>query len=100
MTLCSIAIIVYFLRPENRDGFHWFKTFLAPLLGALSIAFAIYLMVKNRQALLGTPNTGFTFATPFIVIIVFLVGCGVALAYRRWSTARYEAVGKFVHEEA
>jgi len=100
MTLCSIAIIVYFLRPENRDGFHWFKTFLAPLLGALSIMFAIYLMVKNRPALLGTPNTGFTFATPFIVVAVFLVGCGLALAYRRWSTSRYEAVGKFVHDEA
>lgn len=100
MTICSIAIIVYFLKPENRDGFHWFKTLLAPLLGALSIMFAIYLMVKNRPALLGTPNTGFTFATPFIVIAVFLAGCGLALAYKKWSTHRYEAVGKFVHEEA
>jgi amino acid transporter len=100
MTLCSFAIIVYFLRPENRDGFHWFKTLVAPLLGALSIMFAIYLMVKNRPILLGTPNTGFTFATPFIVIAVFLAGCGLALVYRKWSRSRYEAVGKFVHEEA
>jgi amino acid transporter len=100
MSLCSIAILIYFLRPENRDGFHWFKTFLCPILGAGSIIFAIYLMLNNRGTLLGTPNTGFTFATPFIALGVFLAGCGLALAYRKWSIHRYEAVGKFVHEEA
>jgi amino acid transporter len=100
MSLCSIAIVIYFLRPENRDGFHWFKTFLAPILGAVSIMFAIYLMLNNRGTLLGTPNTGFTFATPFIALGVFVFGCVLALAYRRWSIHRYEAVGKFVHEEA
>jgi amino acid transporter len=100
MALCSVAIIVYFLRPENRDGFHWFKTLVAPFLGAGSIIFAVYLMLNNRGALLGTPNTGFTFATPLIALAVFLGGCGLAVGYRRWSTKRFEAVGKFVHEEA
>jgi amino acid transporter len=100
MSLCSIAIVVYFLRPENRDGFHWFKTFLAPILGAASIMFAIYLMISNRGTLLGTPNTGFAFLTPFIALGVFVAGCVLAVIYRRWSIARYEAVGKFVHEEA
>jgi amino acid transporter len=100
MSLCSIAIVVYFLRPENRDGFHWFKTFLCPILGAASIMFAIYLMISNRAVLLGTPNTGFAFLTPFIALAIFLVGCGLAVIYRRWSVHRYEAVGKFVHEEA
>jgi amino acid transporter len=100
MALCSIAIVVYFLRPENRDGFHWFKTLVAPILAAGSIIFAIYLMISNRTTLLGTPNTGFTFATPLIALGIFLAGCVLALVYRRWSTHRYEAVGKFIHEEA
>jgi amino acid transporter len=100
MALCSIAIFIYFLRPENRDGFHWFKTVVCPLFGAGSIGFAIYLMLNNRGTLLGTPNTGFTFLTPFIVLIVFIAGCCLALGYRRWSRQRYEAVGKFLHEEA
>ena len=26
-----VPIIVYFLRPENRDGFHWVKTLVAPI---------------------------------------------------------------------
>jgi hypothetical protein len=100
MALCSVAILVYFLRPENRDGFHWFRTLVAPILGAGSIAFAIYLMVSNRSTLLGTPNTGFTFITPLIALGIFLAGCVLGLIYQRWSKQRYEAVGKFVHEEA
>jgi amino acid transporter len=100
MALCSVAILVYFLRPENRDGFHWFRTLVCPILGAGSIAFAIYLMIKNRTTLLGTPNTGFTFVTPFIALAIFLAGCVLALIYQRYSKSRYEAVGKFVHDEA
>jgi amino acid transporter len=100
MALCSIAIMIYFLRPENRDGFHWFKTLVCPILGAATIAFAIYLMVSNRSALTFTPNTGWTFLTPFIALGIFLAGCVLALIYQRYSKERYEAVGKFVHEEA
>lgn len=99
MALCSIAILVYFMR-DARDGFHWWKTFLAPILGAGTIAFAVYLMIANRAVLFGTPNTGWTFAAPFIALAVFLVGVLLGVAYQRWSRARYEAVGKFVHEEA
>jgi amino acid transporter len=100
MALCSIAIMIYFLRPENRDGFHWFRTLVAPILAAGSISFAIYLMVKNRATLTSTPNTGWTFWTPFIALGIFLAGCVLGLIYQRWSKQRYEAVGKFVHEEA
>src|SRR5438445_3076051 len=51
MALCDVAILVYFLRPENRDGFHWFKTLVAPIVGAGSIIFAVYLMINNRAQL-------------------------------------------------
>jgi amino acid transporter len=101
MALCSVAIMVYFLRSENRDGFHWFKTLVCPILAAGSIGFAIYLMVSNRKNITGTPTlTGWTFATPFIALGIFLAGCVLGLIYQRWSKSRYEAVGKFVHEEA
>jgi amino acid transporter len=100
MALCSIAIMFYFLRPENRDGFHPIKTLLMPILGAGSIIFAIYLMISNRAALTTGTNTGWTYYAPFIALIVFGIGCVLAIAYSRWSKARYEAVGKFLHEEA
>ncbi len=100
MALCSVAIMVYFLKPENRDGFHWFRTLVCPILAAGSIAFAIYLMISNRAALTTGTLTGWAYWSPFIALFVFVAGCMLGLVYRRWSKQRYEAVGKFVHEEA
>jgi uncharacterized membrane protein len=99
MALCSIAIMVYFIR-DARDGFHPFKTLIAPILAAASIIFAVYLMIANRAVLTGQANTGWTFASPFIALAVFLVGVLLGVIYHRWSRARYDAVGRFVHEEA
>jgi amino acid transporter len=97
MALCSIAIMVYFLR--TRDGFHPFKTLIAPILAAVTIIFAVYLMIKNRAVLMGT-TTGVEQITPFIALGVFVAGCILGLIYYRWSRSRYDAVGKFLHEEA
>ncbi len=57
-------------------------------------------MISNRATLFGTPNTGWTFAAPFIALAVFILGCLLGVGYKRWSRRRYDAVGKFVHEEA
>ena len=100
MALCSIAIMFYFLRQANRDGFHPIKTLIAPILAAASIIFAVYLMISNRAALTTGTNTGWTFASPFIALGVFIAGLLLGIGYKRWSKRRYEAVGKFVHEEA
>lgn len=97
MALCSVAIMVYFMR--SRDGFHPFKTLIAPILAAGTIVFAVYLMISNRATLMGT-TTGVEYYTPFIALGVFVGGCLLAVAYHRWSRRRYEAVGKFLHEEA
>jgi amino acid transporter len=100
MALVDIAILVYFLR-EARDGFHWFKTLVAPIIGAGSIAFAVYLMQKNRAFITGTGEyKGWVEAVPYYALGIFLGGCVLALIYKWKSKERYEAVGKFVHEEA
>jgi hypothetical protein len=93
-------VIIFFLRPENRDGFHWFKTLVAPICGAGSLAFAVYLMLHNRGALTTGENTGWTYAVPFYALGIFLLGVVLGVIYYLWSKDRYEAVGKFVHEEA
>jgi amino acid transporter len=100
MALCDMAILVYFLKPENRDGFHWFKTLVAPIIGAGSISFAVYLMLQNRGALTTGSRTGWAFAVPFYALGIFLGGCVLAIVYYLWSRKRYDAVGRFVHEEA
>jgi amino acid transporter len=99
MSLVCIAILVYFLR-EGRDGFHWFKTFLAPIIGAGGIAFAVYLMQKDRAFLTTGVYEGWTKAVPYYAAGIFLGGCLLGVIYYYWSRPRYEAVGKFVHEEA
>ena len=50
--LCSVAIIRFFLT-EARDGFHPVKTLIAPILGALAMAGACYLLISNRAVLSG-----------------------------------------------
>jgi len=100
MALCDMAILVYFLKPENRDGFHWFKTLVAPIIGAGSISFAVWLMLQNRGALTTGSNTGWAFAVPFYALGIFLGGCVLGVIYYIWSRKRYNAVGRFVHEEA
>ena len=40
------------------------------------------------------------FAIPWVAVGVFVAGCLLAVAYHRWSRSRYDAVGKFLHEEA
>jgi amino acid transporter len=99
MALVGLAILVYFLR-EGRDGFHWWKTFLAPILGAASISFAFFLMMKNRAGITFGAYEGWVKYVPIISLGIFLAGCLLAVFYRVKSRERYEAVGKFIHEEA
>jgi amino acid transporter len=98
MSLTCLAILIYFLR-EARDGFHWFKTFLAPIIGAGGIAFGVFLMQSNRAFITTGVYGGWTEAVPYYALGIFLGGCAIALIYKYRSKERYEAVGKFVHEE-
>ena len=99
MALVGLAIMVYFWR-EGRDGWHWWKTCIAPILGAATISFAFYLMMKNRAGITFGAYEGWVKYVPLISLGTILLGCALALFYRARSRERYEAVGKFVHEEA
>jgi amino acid transporter len=100
MAIVCLAIMWYFWR-HARDGFHWFKTGVAPIIGAGSLAFSIYLMIKNRVGITFSTNYGgWIEAVPYYSVGIFLIGVVLALIYRWRSKERYEAVGKFVHEEA
>jgi amino acid transporter len=99
MAVVGLAIMVYFWR-EARDGWHWWKTCIAPILGAGAISFAFYLMMKNRAGITFGAYEGWVKYVPLISLGTFLLGCALALLYRWRSKERYDAVGKFVHEEA
>jgi amino acid transporter len=100
MAIVCLAIMWYFIR-HDRDGFHWFKTGVAPIIGAGSMSFAVYLMLKNRVGItFSTDYGGWIEAVPFYSLGIFLIGVFMAIGYKYWSKERYDAVGKFVHEEA
>jgi amino acid transporter len=96
--LCSVAIIRYF-RTEAPEGFHPVKTLIAPLLGFLAMAGACYLLIDNRAGLSGAGDALYIKLVPWVVLIVFLIGCAAALWMRTRAVERYQQIGRFVREE-
>ena len=96
--LCCIAIIRYFLT-DARDGFHPVKTLIAPVIGFLAMAGACYLLIDNRAALSGAGDALYIKLIPWVVLAVFLIGCGMALWMRNRAKDRYQHIGRFVREE-
>jgi amino acid transporter len=96
--LCSLAIIRFFLT-EARDGFHWFKTLVAPIVGFLAMAGACYLLIDNRAGLSGAGDATYIKLVPWIVLAVFAIGMGIALYLRANSTEKYNNIGRFTRDE-
>jgi amino acid transporter len=97
--LVSFAIIRFFWV-KARDGFNWWKTLVAPLIGGLAQIGACYLLIKNRPALSGAGDVLFVKIIPWVVLAIFLGGIALALYYRSAKQERYRAIGRFVHEDA
>ena len=97
--LTSFAIVRYFRTVAPEHGHVW-KTLIAPLLGGGLMLFSAWLLFHNRGALSGASGAAFIRYGPWLVPIAFALGVGAALWFRARDSARYNAVGRFVHEEA
>jgi amino acid transporter len=99
MALVSVAILYYFATTA-KDGQHWFTTILAPILAAAAMVVAVYLLIKYRTTLAFAGSD-----IPFIKwmwvppLVVFVIGVGLALLYRSSDRARYEGIGRYLHED-
>jgi amino acid transporter len=96
--LTSAAIIKYFMTTA-RDGMHWWRTVVAPIIGGVGCIVAGWLMMDNRTTLAG----GNPLYIEFIwvpIVLFFAAGAGLALYYRSRDPQRYEAIGRFVHQDA
>jgi amino acid transporter len=96
--LVSFAIVRYFwvLDRANR---HWWRTLVAPTVGGALQVFFAYLLIENRTTLAGA-DVPFVKAVPWIVLVVFALGVGAGVWFRFRDSVRYQAVGRFVHEDA
>lgn len=96
--LCSVAIIRYFLT-DGRDGFHPWKTLIAPLLGTAAMVGAIYLLFANRATLAANGDVPFIKYMPWIALVMFLAGIALALWMRVAAKDRYAQIGSFEHDD-
>ncbi|TQM37296.1 APC family permease [Pseudonocardia cypriaca] len=92
--LVSIAIIRYF-RTTARDGFRWWSTLVAPVLGFAAMAGACTLLVVNRYDLAGASDAAFIVLLPWVVLAVFVAGLVLGLVLRSRYPDRYARIGQF-----
>jgi amino acid transporter len=92
--LVSIAIIRYFLTTA-RDGFRWWSTLIAPLLGFVAMAGACVLLIVNRYDLAGAADAVYIVVLPWVVLAVFIGGLVLALVLRSRYPDRYARIGQF-----
>ncbi|MFJ4649906.1 APC family permease [Nocardia sp. NPDC088792] len=96
---CSFAVLAYFRKnhPESR---HWFRTFLAPLLGGLAMVGVVLLLVLNMGTAAGDESSSLILkATPWLVAAIAIGGFAFAEYLKRRSPARYALLGRTVLEE-
>jgi amino acid transporter len=96
--IASFAIVRYFLT-SARDGFHWWRTLLAPIIGGVAQIGACYLLISNRGALAGAGDVFFVKAIPWIALIVFLGGMALALYLKSNAADRFADIGAFEHDD-
>jgi amino acid transporter len=101
-SISSFAVIAYFhvykAHPETAS---WWRTLLAPLVGAIGMIYVVYLLFDNLKFAAGAASDSPVFkATPWIVLGTFLLGLIVALAVRFTDPARYALIGRTVLEES
>ncbi|MBM9508182.1 APC family permease [Actinacidiphila acididurans] len=92
--LTSFAVVRYFLTTA-RDGFHWFTTLVAPLVGAAAMIGACLLLIANRAVLAGDGRVPFIRYLPEAVPAMFALGVAVALWLRARRPERYALLGRF-----
>lgn len=94
--LVSVAIIVFFAK---RKEMHWLKTLIAPIIAALTQAYAVYLLLKFRGDLSGAADVPFIQYLWLWPLAVFVIGIVLALIYRSAAPKRYAGIGRYVHED-
>ncbi|MGE2736539.1 APC family permease [Mycolicibacterium vaccae] len=100
--LAAFSVISYFhVQKRHPETAHWFKTFLAPLLGGLGMSYVIYLLAINASFAAGDAASDWVFAAiPVIVGGVGIGGLLWALFLKFKDPQRYSDLGRTVLEEA
>ncbi|MDQ2803290.1 MAG: APC family permease, partial [Pseudomonadota bacterium] len=93
--IVSLAIVAYFWR-EHRHEFHWWTTFVAPVLAFAAQVFIIWLCLANIDVVGGGLKIA-NWLAPLDLAIV-LLGLAGAFWLKRRDPARYEQAGRMIFE--
>jgi amino acid transporter len=99
-TLTSLAVIGYFWGKKIHKG-NVFSTLIAPIIGALGMVYALYLLWSNLAFAAGLASDSLIMkAFPWIVVGTFLIGILYALYVRSSKPEIYAEIGRTTLEEA
>lgn len=87
----AIAVIAYFIK--NSEGRHWWRTFLAPAIGAVGLIGALVLVLQKFSLLTGSTSE-WVARLPWLVAIVAVAGAGWAAWLRSHRPAVYAHLGE------
>jgi amino acid transporter len=96
--IASFAIVRYFLT-EARDGFHPWKTLIAPIIGGFAQVGACYLLIANRADLSGAGDVLFIKVLPYVPLVGFLAGAALALYIKTKDARRFALIGSFADDD-
>ena len=100
-SLCAFAVIAFFHFHKNHpSSAHWFKTFLAPLLGGIGMLYVVYLLWEHKETAAGAAAGTLLFKlTPWIVVGLFVLGAAFATYFKFRDARRYELIGRIIYDE-
>ena len=99
-SICSLSVIFYFHYSKTKPG-NLVITGIIPALGAIGMAFVVYLLSSNLAFAGGSASGSLFFKLiPWMVIVTFLLGLGLAGYLKVRRPDIYQEVGKTVLEEA
>lgn len=96
--LCSIATIRYHRLPAHREHAHWWRTMVAPGIGAVGLAGALYLLWSNLSTLGG--DIIWVSLIPWFCIGWFVLSLLIAFWLRSNRPAAYEGLGRVLSTTA
>jgi amino acid transporter len=99
MALVSLAIVRYFATTA-RDGQRVWGTIIAPVLACAAMTAGVYLLVQHRETLGGASGVPFVTWMWLPPLVVFVAGMVLAQLYKLHDRARFDGVGRYLHEDA
>ena len=86
--VAAVSVLGFF---RNRADRHWWRTGIAPALGAVALAASAVLLVDNFPILTGTTNPVVN-AIPWLLVAAVVIGTGFALWLRNAHPDRYAGI--------